>query len=204
MRAEPFDKLRTAPFDKLRAELARPQLTYGAGKHGVKLRVANRHRAEEEAPILPIAYHDEDRVITSEWNIKLVDGDLTLDQPSAMAVDAQAFAADIAASWQVWTVHGASDDATHQSLDGAPGIGAEAVLGAQLTDCQLGNPGGIPAHAERLLDYVVGEAEASLERGRIEGGLLRERQVSAVHAPVIWMVPAEIGITLRAARWYRR
>ena len=79
LRTAPFDKLRTAPFDKLRTALveardvairqaqgpsAGTQLAYRAGEHRVQLGIADWYSTEEEPPVLAIAYHDEDHVVT--------------------------------------------------------------------------------------------------------------------------------------------
>lgn len=44
--------------------LASSQIPDGFGKYGVKLSIAEGDSTEEEAPLLAIAYHNEDRVIT--------------------------------------------------------------------------------------------------------------------------------------------
>jgi hypothetical protein len=119
---------------------------------------------EEESPVLAIAYHDEDRVITCNGKIGSIDGDLAIDQPSVMAVDVQTLATDIGSGGQIRAIHIARDDAAHQGLDGSFGIGDKAVLTAYLTDRKLCNPTRILTHLQGLLDYVIGKAEAWLNR----------------------------------------
>ena len=81
----------------------------------------------------------------------------------------------------------------------------KAVLAAQLPDRELRDPGRILADRERLLEHVVGEAEAWLERCRLERRLRLERQVSAVHPTVDGMASPLIRVPLRAAHeWHRR
>src|SRR4029453_16675259 len=98
------------------------------GQDGVELGVPDRHRTEEEAPIRSVAYHDEDHVVASDLEIRSVNSDFTVDQPSAVTVDAQALAADIGSSRQIWVVHLSRYEAVHQVLDSVLRIAGEAVL----------------------------------------------------------------------------
>src|SRR6187431_2633705 len=120
MWAEPFDKLRAqccSGRNAAQGTLARMQLADGTGEYRIKLGIADRHRTEEEAPILAIAYHDEDRVVAFDLKIGPVDGDLAVDQPAAVTVDAQAFATDVVSGGYIWAVHAAADHAVRQALD---------------------------------------------------------------------------------------
>ena len=56
-----------------------------------------------------------------------------------------------------------------------------------------------------LLEHVVGEAEARLERGGLKRWLRLERQVSAIYPTVDGMASPLIGVSLRAGHeWHRR
>ena len=67
-------------------------------------------------------------MITCNREIGSIDGDLAIDQPSVIAVDAQTLATDIGSGGQIRAIHVARDDAAHQVLDGSFSIVAKAVL----------------------------------------------------------------------------
>ena len=156
-----------------------------------------RARHRRRSPSLGHRVPREDHVISCDFDIGSVDGDLTVDQPSTPAVDAQAFAADVCPRWHVWAVHVADDHALHQALDRVPCVTNEAILAAQLADGELRDPGWVLAHREGLLAHVVGETEPRLDYGSLERWLRLERQIPAVYPIVAGMPGPLIRVSLR-------
>src|SRR5215218_8355482 len=98
-----LSRMRTlrASWRRTRDTSTRTQPPDGPGQHGIKLRIPDWDCTEEETPVGSIAYHDEDRVIASDLQIGSINGDFTVDQPSAVTVDAEALAADVGSRRQV-------------------------------------------------------------------------------------------------------